>query len=275
MHPKNYYKNLFNLSGKTALVTGATGILGRRFCSALADHGANVVVLDIDEDECTQFAKELSKHYGVRALGVGCDLTDNNQISEVVSFIESDFSTIDILHSNAATKSSSLEGFLASTEDYSPEIWREVMAVNTDGAFFMAQTVGKYMSERGCGSIIQTSSIYGIMGPDQRIYEGSEYMGMQISSPPVYAASKAAIVGLTKYLAAYWGHRGIRVNTLTPGGVESGQNEAFKANYSKRVPLGRMAQADEMTGALIFLASDASRYITGQNIIVDGGLSAW
>jgi NAD(P)-dependent dehydrogenase (short-subunit alcohol dehydrogenase family) len=131
------------------------------------------------------------------------------------------------------------------------------------------------MAAQGRGSIIQTASIYGILAPDKRIYEGSEYNGRAINTPPVYSASKAGVVGLTRYLAAHWAEMGVRVNTLTPGGVETGQNDEFRRRYSARVPLGRMAQPNEMVGAVIFLASDASSYITGQNIIVDGGLSVW
>jgi NAD(P)-dependent dehydrogenase (short-subunit alcohol dehydrogenase family) len=125
------------------------------------------------------------------------------------------------------------------------------------------------------GSIVQTASIYGVVAPDQRIYEGSSYLGGAINTPAVYSASKAAVVGLTKYLASYWGAHGIRVNTLTPGGVESGQNDVFSRKYSARVPLGRMAQANEMQSALLFLASDASSYMTGQNLVIDGGLTCW
>jgi len=150
------------------------------------------------------------------------------------------------------------------------------MSVNIDGMFLVAQTVGKQMiKQRSGGSIIQTSSIYGILASDKRIYEGSFYLGRQITNPAVYSASKAAVCGLTRWLAANWAEHGIRVNTLIPGGVESGQNDEFKKKYSARVPMGRMAQADEMVGALIYLASDASSYVTGQEIIVDGGLSAW
>ena len=150
------------------------------------------------------------------------------------------------------------------------------MSVNMDGMFLVAQAVGNQMVHQGTGgSIIQTSSIYGILASDKRIYEGSYYLGRQIGNPAVYSASKAGVVGLTKYLAAYWADKGIRVNTLTPGGVESGQNDTFKGRYSARVPLGRMAQGEEMVGALIYLASDASSYVTGQNLVVDGGLSVW
>ena len=144
------------------------------------------------------------------------------------------------------------------------------------GVFLMAQAFGHEMVKAGRGgSIIQTASIYGHVAPDQRIYEGSEYEGRAINTPAVYTASKAGVIGLTKYLACYWGDKNIRVNTLTPGGVESGQNEEFKKRYSARTPLGRMADADDMVGAAVYLASDASRYVTGQNIIVDGGLSCW
>jgi len=149
------------------------------------------------------------------------------------------------------------------------------MRVNIDAMFMTAKHIGAAMARQGRGSIIQTASIYGVMAPDQRIYKGSEYLGHEINTPAVYSASKAAVVGFTRYLATYWAASGVRVNALTPGGVESGQNETFKQNYGSRVPLGRMARATEMIGALIFLASDASSYVTGQNIIVDGGLSVW
>ncbi|MNE66431.1 2-dehydro-3-deoxy-D-gluconate 5-dehydrogenase [compost metagenome] len=148
--------------------------------------------------------------------------------------------------------------------------------MNIDAMFIVAQTVGKYMIQQGTGgSIIQTASIYGMLGPDHRIYEGSSFMGRPINSPAVYSASKAAVYGLTRYLATYWAGYGIRVNAVTPGGIESGQNDIFQQKYSSRTPLGRMARPDEIVGAFIFLASDASSYVTGQNMIIDGGLSAW
>ena len=155
-------------------------------------------------------------------------------------------------------------------------IWDDVMKVNVNGLFIATRQAAKYMISQGKGgSIIQTSSIYGILGPDQRIYDGSKYLGHQINSPPVYSASKGAVISLTKYAATYWAKYNIRVNCLVPGGVESGQNKIFNEKYSNRIPLGRMAKPSEMVGPLVFLASDASSYITGQNIIVDGGLQAW
>jgi NAD(P)-dependent dehydrogenase (short-subunit alcohol dehydrogenase family) len=270
------YKDLFGLRGKAAVVTGGLGILGRCFCRGLADFGAAVAIVDLDEEACGRYAVELQNESGCKAIGVGCDVADPRSVTAMVSRVVDELGGVHILHNNAASKSADLDAFFAPFEEYSLEEWRRVMSVNIDGMFLVAQAVGRRMSEQGSGgSIIQTSSIYGIRGSDKRIYEGSLYLDRQISNPAAYSASKAAVVGLTKYLAAYWAIEGIRVNTLTPAGVESGQNEVFKARYSARVPLGRMALRDEMVGALIYLASDASSYVTGQNLVVDGGLSAW
>jgi NAD(P)-dependent dehydrogenase (short-subunit alcohol dehydrogenase family) len=273
---KYQYRQLFDLSTKTAIVTGGLGILGRRFCRGLAEFSANVAVVDLDEQQAAQYAEELSSELGVHALGVGCNVTDEGAVGRMVKQVVDKFGSIDILHNNAASKSSNLDAFFAPTEEYSLEEWRRIMEVNVDGMFLVAKAVGSQMIRQGSGgSIIQTASIYGILASDKRIYEGSSYLGRQISNPAVYSTSKAAVVGLTRYLAANWADSGIRVNALVPGGVESGQNETFKAKYSARVPFGRMARGEEMVGALIYLASDASSYVTGQNIVVDGGLSVW
>jgi NAD(P)-dependent dehydrogenase (short-subunit alcohol dehydrogenase family) len=273
---KSQYKDLFNLAGKTAIVTGAVGILGQGFCRGLAEFGAQIAVVDLDQDRSSQFAEELIADYGIGALGVACDVANSASVSNMVETVASHFGAIHILHNNAASKSSDLDAFFASTEDYSLSEWRKIMSVNVDGMFLVAQAVGKQMHKQQTGgSIIQTASIYGIVSSDKRIYEGSFYLGRQISNPAVYSTSKAAVVGLTRYLAANWGDQGIRVNALVPAGVESGQNDTFKARYSARVPLGRMARASEMVGALVYLASDASSYVTGHCLVVDGGLSAW
>jgi len=273
---KSQYRDLFSLRGKTAIVTGAVGILGQGFCRGLAEFGAQVAVADLDQERCSKFADELQADYGVPAMGIACDVADPASVSKTVDSVVSRFGSIDVLHNNAASKSSDLDAFFASTEEYSLSEWRKIMAVNVDGLFLVAQAVGKQMQKQETGgSIIQTASIYGIVSSDKRIYEGSFYLGRQISNPAVYSTSKAAVVGLTRYLAANWGDHRIRVNALVPAGVESGQNDTFKARYSARVPLGRMAQATEMVGALVYLASDASSYVTGHCLVVDGGLSAW
>ena len=273
---KSSYKSLFELNGKTAIVTGAVGILGQRFCKGLAEFGAQVVVADLDQDRCTAFASELERDYDVQATGIACDVSDPASVTSMVDRVVKRFGAIHVLHNNAASKSADLDAFFASTEDYSLSEWRKIMSVNVDGLFLVAQAVGGQMQKQGTGgSIIQTASIYGLVSSDKRIYEGSFYLGRQINNPAVYSTSKAAVVGLTRYLAANWGDARIRVNALVPAGVESGQNETFKARYSARVPMGRMAQADEMVGALVYLASDASSYVTGHCLVVDGGLSAW
>jgi NAD(P)-dependent dehydrogenase (short-subunit alcohol dehydrogenase family) len=264
-------KTLFDLSGRTAIVTGGAGILGRGFCEALAAYGANVVVVDKNQAA----AEEVAHGLAGEAAAYAVDITNEDEISSLTAQVLKRYQRIDILHNNAATKPDDLARFFDPVEQFDMKVWHEIMRVNLDGMFMVAKHVGGQMAIQGSGSIIQTASIYGVVAPDQRIYEGSEYMGHQINTPAVYSASKAGVVGLTKYLASYWAHKNVRVNTLTPGGVESGQNETFKRNYSARIPLGRMAQPSEMMGALVFLASDAASYITGQNIIVDGGLTAW
>jgi NAD(P)-dependent dehydrogenase (short-subunit alcohol dehydrogenase family) len=265
------YSKLFDLSGRVALVTGGAGLLGKHFCRGLADVGANVVVADRSREDAEAVARSLPGD----AMAVGIDLTAESEIAAMVDRITAKYGRLDILHNNAATKPKELQRFFDPVESFSMEIWQEVMRVNLDAMFMVARCVGGYMARREGGSIIQTASIYGIMAPDQRIYEGSDYLGGPINTPAVYSASKAGVVGLTKYLASYWATQGVRVNTLTPGGVESGQNDVFRSKYSARIPMGRMARAEEMVGALLFLASDAASYVTGQNIVVDGGLSSW
>ena len=273
---KSQYRNLFDLTGKTAIVTGAIGILGRGFCRGLADFGAQIAVVDLDQERCTEFAEGLQADHNVAALGIACDVSDPKSVTKMVEQVVSRFGAIHILHNNAASKSADLDAFFATTEEYSLSEWRKIMSVNIDGMFLVAQAVGKQMQKQQTGgSIVQTASIYGIVSSDKRIYEGSFYLGRQISNPAVYSTSKAAVVGLTRYLAANWGDHGIRVNALVPAGVESGQNDMFKSRYSAWVPLGRMAKASEMIGALVYLASDASSYVTGHCLVVDGGLSAW
>jgi len=266
----------FSLKGKHVLITGGAGILGRHFCFGLAEAGANLTIVDLNAKESIDLATEVSHKYNIKAISISGDISSPDFVSKLVEQSSAELGDIHVLHNNAATKTNDLNAFLAPYEEYSLETWKDVMNVNIDAMFLMTQAVGKHMIENEIsGSIIQTCSIYGIMGPDQRIYEGSNYMGSPISSPGSYSASKAAVHGLTQYLASYWGEKNIRVNSLTPGGCESGQNETFLKNYSKRIPLGRMAKQHEMVGALIYLASDASSYVNGHNLVIDGGLNSW
>lgn len=266
----------FSLNGKNILITGATGILGQVFCEGLVAAGANLAMIDLDKKSLDELSSKLSGKYQTKIKGYACNITDENAVIATLSTIYADFNEIHVLHNNAASKGRSLDDFFQPYESFKLETWKDIMDVNIDAMFIMSKHVGKHMIDKKIkGSIIQTASIYGVVAPDQRIYEGSRYLDRQISSPAVYSASKAAVIGLSNYLSAYWGHHGIRVNTLTPGGVESGQNDVFKNKYSARVPLNRMAQSSEMIGALVFLASDSSSYVTGQNMVVDGGLTVW
>jgi NAD(P)-dependent dehydrogenase (short-subunit alcohol dehydrogenase family) len=261
----------FRLDGKVAVVTGASGLLGREFCSGLIDAGAEVAVVDIDPVASEVLAFEL----GDRAKSFLCDVASKESVVKCVDEIVKQYGRIDILHNNAATKTSDLQAFFEPFESYSLDTWREVMSVNIDGMFLMAQEVGKFMVAAGSGSIVQTASIYGLVGPDNRIYEGSEYMGGPINTPAAYSASKAAVIGLTRWLATYWADKGIRVNCLVPGGVFTGQNKVFSDLYSARVPMSRMAGGHEIVPALLYLVSDASSYVTGQVMSVDGGWGVW
>lgn len=200
------------------------------------------------------------------------DVTCRDSLESVKRVVCEEFGEVNVLVNNIATKTANIfEPF----ETFPLEDWNEVMNVNTTGVMLACQVFGADMARRGQGAIITTLSIYGIVGPDQRVYEGARYEGRDINSPAVYSASKAALLGLTKYLATYWGRCGVRVNAITPGGVFSGQNDAFVSRYSARTPLGRMAQQDEMSGAIVYLASDEASYVTGHNLVVDGGLTAW
>jgi NAD(P)-dependent dehydrogenase (short-subunit alcohol dehydrogenase family) len=270
------YKNIFDLSGKTALVTGAAGIIGTEIAHGLASFGANIALVDKDVNGLELLTKSIEDKFSVSVKGYECDISSKDEVCKTVAEISVHFGSVEILINNAAAKSRKLTDFFAPVEEFDIDEWKTIASVNLDGTFIVAQVVGSLMKNQGNGgSIIQTASIYGLLGPDHRIYSGSDYLGQEISSPAVYSATKAGVIGLTKYLATYWGQLGIRVNTLVPGGVRSGQNSIFQEKYSARVPMGRMGEASEMVGACIFLASDASSYVTGQEIIVDGGLSSW
>lgn len=270
------YKNIFNLDKKVAVVTGASGILGTEFSKALCALGATVVCLDIEEKALTNLSSTLQNQYGSdKFITHTCNVADQSSIQLVIDQVINQFGKIDILLNNAATKTKDLKDFFTPFAEYSLNAWREVMSVNLDGMFLMAQEVGKHMVKARQGTIIQTASVYSLLGPDQRIYEGSQYLDREINTPAVYTASKAGVIGLTKHLAALWGSYGVRVNALCPGGVESGQNDVFSQKYSARVPLGRMAKQMDIVGPMLFLAGEASSYVTGQVLFADGGLSAW
>ncbi|HLB43361.1 MAG TPA: SDR family oxidoreductase [Gammaproteobacteria bacterium] len=270
------FRHLFSFDKKVAVVTGGTGILGSEFCRALCDLGASVACIDVQEDSMNSLIKELNDQYGDEKIaGFLCDISNQQSVSNTVADIIKRFSKIDILLNNAATKTKDINDFFTPFSDFSLNTWREVMSVNLDGMFLVAQAIGKHMVERRQGAIVQTASIYSLTAPDHRIYHGSYYLGREINTPAVYTASKAGVIGLTKHLATLWAEYGIRVNALCPGGVSSGQNNEFNKKYSERVPMGRMAMKIDIVGPMLFLVSNAAQYMTGQVIYADGGLSAW
>ncbi len=268
----------FDLTGRVAVVTGGAGLLGKEFCRTLAEAGAAVVVADIDEDSARGVARALTES-GYRAASLGLDVTRIESTRSLVAETLSRFGRLDILVNSAALDPKFDPEALAKGitpgrfEDYPLEQWEAALKVNLTGVFLVTQACVQPMLEQGKGSIINICSTYGLNGPDQRIYIKD---GKRIAYKPVYyTVTKAGVLGFTKYLAAYYAGTEIRVNALTPGGVYNNHDETFVKNYAAKTILGRMARRDEMNGALLFLASDASSYMTGANLIVDGGWTAW
>lgn len=264
---------IFSLKNKTALVTGALGLIGQKHCEALAMAGANVVVADINKEASKTLAQDLGKKH----LGLSLDVTDTKSLSKAKDRVLKKYRSIDILVNNAAIndmfENPAMAAHLSAFESYPIEAFRQSLEVNVLGVFLCSQVFGTVMAQQGKGSIINIASTYGIVGPDQSIYRNTE--GVQsFYKSAAYPTTKGAVVNFTRYLAAYWGHKGVRVNTLSPGGVENGQDSFFYKNYSAKTLLGRMAHPDDYQGALIFLASDASAYMTGANLVVDGGWTA-
>jgi NAD(P)-dependent dehydrogenase (short-subunit alcohol dehydrogenase family) len=264
---------LFSLAGKTAVVTGAVGLLGRHHCEALAEAGAQVVAADLDEKAVISFAGEL----GAEHMGIGLNVADPASVQEARRRILDRYERIDILVNNAAINDKFEDPVLGSRqsmfEHYPLEMWDMSWKVNVSGVFLCSQILGGVMAEQGGGSIINIASTYGIVAPDQSIYR-NEAGEQTFYKSPAYPVTKSAVIGFTKFLASYWGPMGVRVNTLSPGGVENSQDEYFKQNYSNRTLLGRMAAPVDYKGAIVFLASDASAYMTGANLVVDGGWTA-
>ena len=269
----------FNLKDRVAIVTGGGGQLGTEFCKTLAEAGASVVVADLLLDHAERSNKILADA-GYPSFPSQLDITRVDSIAKTISDTIKNFGRIDILVNCAAMDpkfdpDAAARGITpGSFEDYPLDQWNAALNVNLTGMFLITQACVKQMVAQGKkGSIINICSTYGLNGPDQRIYVKD---GKRVAYKPVYyTTTKAGVMGFTKYLAAYYAETEIRVNALTPGGVYNNHEEYFVKNYSAKTILGRMAKKDEMNGALLFLASDASSYMTGNNVIVDGGWTAW
>ena len=265
---------LFSLKGKTAIVTGALGLIGKEHCRALSRAGANVIAADLDESKCTVFASTLA----TESIGAELDVTNPQSIKKLRDKALARFGHIDVLVNNAAIndmfENPKAAAEQSKFENYPLELWKKSVDVNLTGVFLCSQILGSEMARQKSGSIINIASTYGMTGPDQSLY--INFDGTQsFFKPPAYSATKGGVIAFTKYLAAYWGKDGVRVNTLTPGGVENSQDPYFIEKYSAKTPIGRMAASTDYMGALIFLASDASNYMTGANLVIDGGWTAW
>ncbi|MBK8946071.1 MAG: SDR family oxidoreductase [Ignavibacteriae bacterium] len=265
---------LFSLKNKVAIVTGALGLLGKKHCEALSEAGANVIVTDLNEKNCKEFSQKLQ----TESEGFEVDVTNKESIENLLEKVLSKFNSVDILVNNAAINDmvenpkSLFEE--SKFENYSLQNWQHSIDVNLTGTFLCSQIMGSQMVKQGKGNIINIASTYGVVAPNQNLYKDQN--GNQIFyKPPAYSVTKGAVIAFTKYLATYWAEKNIRVNSLSPGGVRNNQNENFINEYSKRTPLGKMAEPEDYKSAIVFLASDSSKYMTGANLIVDGGWTIW
>lgn len=277
--------DLFDLSGRVAVVTGGAGLLGSEFCQTLAAAGAHVIVADVDEQAAAALADSLNARWPLsetsgeipRAMAIGTDVSKAGPVQTMVASTLHNFGRLDVLVNSAALDPKfDLEHGGAHTnafEHYPLEVWNRALEVNLTGMFLCCQAAVAPMLSQGAGVIINVSSIYGLVGPDQRIYQREGERPQY--KPAYYSVTKAGVLGLTRYLATYYAGKNIRVNALTPGGVFNQHDQAFVQAYSARTVLGRMARKDEMNGALLFLASQASAYMTGANLVVDGGWASW
>ena len=270
---------LFDLTGRVAVITGGGGLLGPRHAAAIARHGGIPVLVDLRPEAADRCAREIATKYGLPACALGADITDPDAVRGLLAEILSRYGRLDILVNNAANNpkvEAPGEKAWSQVESFPLSQWNADIAVGLTGSFLCCQVMGAEMARRGRGAIVNIASYLGILAPEPRLYRKD---GLPDDEQPVkpisYTVVKSAIFGLTRYLAAYWGERGVRVNALTPGGVYNGQDEQFVKKLSQRIPMGRMAEPDEFEGAIVFLASDAASYVTGANVVVDGGRVCW
>ena len=259
-----------SLDGRVAIVAGGAGYVGSAVCEALADVGASIVVLDIASDKCDSVASSIKSHFGVGAFPLEVDLSEESQVREVPKRVMDHFGKLNILVNCAAfVGTSKLEGWVEPFEKQTSQTWRQAIEVNLTSVFVLVQACAEALKGSGKGSIINVSSIYGTVGPDMRLCEGTK-----MGNPAAYAASKGGIIQLTRWLATVLAPE-IRVNVLSTGGIWRNQDEVFVKRYIDRTPLNRMATEEDLKGAVVYLASDMSSYVTGQNIMVDGGWTVW
>ena len=276
MKDEKMISKLFDLEGRNIVITGASGLLGSQYANTLSSAGANIILLDINTAKNEKLKSSLVKKYKNKISAYTLDISNQTEVNKTSKKIMKDFKKIDGLINNAAYTSKGAkeksDNAFGSFENFPIDIWQKSLDINLSGVFFCSQAFGKIMAKQGKCVIVNIASTYGLVGADQRIY-GKSGLNLPIS----YAATKGAIVNFTRYLAAYWHGKNIRCNTLSPGGVmdKTYQEKSFIKKYSEKTILGRMANKDEYNGAMLFLISDASSYMTGANLVVDGGWTSW
>ena len=263
-------KDLMSLKGRVALVTGGAGHIGGAICEALAEQGTALAVLDMSQEPCSITARTVTERYGVETIALPVDLADEDAVRSVPGSVLDRFGRLDILVNCAAlVGTSELKGWAVPIADQSADTWRLALEVNLTAPFVLAQACAGLLASSGHGSVINISSIYGMVGPDMGLYEDSS-----MGNPGAYAASKGGLLQLTRWLATVLAPD-VRVNAITAGGVWRDQPEAFHSRYVARTPLKRMATEEDFKGAVAYLSSDLSAYVTGHNLVVDGGWTAW
>jgi NAD(P)-dependent dehydrogenase (short-subunit alcohol dehydrogenase family) len=272
----NRIATLFDLRDRVAIITGGAGLLGYHHGAILASAGARVVLLDLPAANPLARASQLANEYGSEALGMASDITSESSLESARARILEKFGRIDILINNAANNPKVEDGKTpwSRLENFPLDVWEADIRVGLTGAFLCSRLFGAEMAKRKSGVILNVASDLGLIAPDQRLYRVEGLPDDQQPVKPVtYSVVKTALLGLTRYLATYWSSANIRVNAISPGGVFNGQSEAFLARLQQLIPMGRMANQDEYEGAILFLCSDASSYMTGANLVIDGGRS--
>jgi NAD(P)-dependent dehydrogenase (short-subunit alcohol dehydrogenase family) len=271
--------DIFDLSGRVVVITGGGGLLGQRHGEAVAGAGGIPVLTDIKTDHLKAGSADFAERFGDRASAIRVDITDRVSVGRLLEEILRVYGRLDVLINNAANNpkienTSDVE--FSRLESFSLDQWDADLAVGLTGAFLCSQVLGSEMARRGKGVIVNVASDLALIGPDQRIYRDAGLPeDRQPVKPVTYSVVKSALVGLTRYLATYWASSGVRVNAISPGGVETNQPTDFVERLTNLIPLGRMARVDEYEGAILFLCSDASSYMTGANLVIDGGRTAW
>ena len=269
----------FDLAGKVAVITGGSGFLGEKHSEAIAEFGGIPILLDTDEKAGRDKASRISSEYHVDCKFILCDITDESQILNIKDFILSKFKKIDILINNAAIDSKVGEKSkknLSRLENFPINQWNLELAVGLTGSMLCSKVFGYEMSKNKCGVILNISSDLGIIAPNQQLYQNEELLDDEQPVKPItYSVIKHGVIGLTKYMATYWAHKGVRCNALCPGGVYNNQPDEFVKKISNLIPLGRMAHEDDFKAAIVFMVSDASIYMNGSVVSIDGGRICW